>query len=698
MKKMILFVLLLIPTLCFPQEKDSLKYETEELVITGTRTYEKIIDIPYSIFRVDRKELSYGKKVSAKDVLMDVPGLFLQSRFGSNDIRVSIRGFGMRSNTGVRGIRILQDGIPESEPDGETTIDAVDFTSLGGVEVVKGNLSSLYANAPGGVVNFLSDMYFTKNFLTSANQIGKYGFLQNGFKFGLKNTDNRFFTSYFYRTLDGFRKHSFEDQHLINSVYEGYIGTRTVISVHGNYVNSFTRLPGSLTIDEFNSDPFQSNPLAVSQNFRKKTEKGRLAVKYRTSFGKNFNNEIELTGYGGMKELMKADIDFVSYSTRYSIGTLLRFTNRSMIFDRGNIFSCGMDYAYQNGPVTDFPNLGGNRDINVQNHYNSSLSNLGFYFFEQFNLYENKSDLFISTRFDKNVFSRENYIPYGYTDTFRVFQKFTPKIALNYKLTKSIALYTSYGFGFDIPALSELNNTPVSTNIKYTLNPDLDAQQSNNFELGIKGNVLNPKSEFMRKLFFEVTFFNYKLKDEIVPFIINNIAYFRNAAKTNRLGLECGVMSEPFEGIEVTVNYTRTNFKYDEYFTTIYGPSGNTVENYSGNFVPAVPQNIFNFILNFEFEISEKISGLLQWDCDYITKMYVDDKNSQSTPSFFWGNTMGGITFDYDNFRVLFYAGIHNIFDKRYAGYVNTNDFYGRFYSMGEPRNFYTGLNLSWKY
>jgi len=85
------------------------------------------------VFRVDKNELAYGRKESAKDVLADVPGLFLQSRYGNQDLRISIRGFGTRSNTGIRGVRILQDGIPESEPDGETVIDAVDFNSLGGV-------------------------------------------------------------------------------------------------------------------------------------------------------------------------------------------------------------------------------------------------------------------------------------------------------------------------------------------------------------------------------------------------------------------------------------------------------------------------------------------------------------------------------------------------------------------------------------
>ena len=70
------------------EESDTTKkYEIQEVVITGTRTLKKIIDIPYSVFRVDPKEMVFGRDLNAKDILQDVPGLFLQTRFGS-DVRI----------------------------------------------------------------------------------------------------------------------------------------------------------------------------------------------------------------------------------------------------------------------------------------------------------------------------------------------------------------------------------------------------------------------------------------------------------------------------------------------------------------------------------------------------------------------------------------------------------------------------------
>jgi iron complex outermembrane receptor protein len=682
-----------------PQEvdkKDSLKYEIQEVTILGTRTTEKIIDLPFSVFRVDKNELAYGRKESAKDVLADVPGLFLQSRYGNQDLRISIRGFGTRSNSGIRGIRILQDGIPESEPDGETVIDAVDFNSLGGVEVVKGNLSSLYANAPGGVINFVSDLYFPQDFSTVINQVGKFGYRQNGFKLGLKNENSRFLLSYNYRNLDGFRQHSQEYQHLVNAVYEGYMG-RATLTVLGNYVDGLIKLPGSLTNEEFLADPFQANPLALSFDFKRITKKGRVGVRYKYEFDEADKNEIEVTGYGSIKELEQADNLFYTLETRYSLGSFLRYTNRSELFDRNNIFTCGMDYAFQSGPISEFDNIHGNKGISVQNEYSESLSNVGFYFMNHLNVVPDKFDFFLSGRLDRNVYSKDIFIPFGFTDTTRIFQKFAPKIALNYKLSPSVALYTSYGVGFDFPALTEFANTPISSNIKYSLNPDLNVQQSGNFEFGIKGNLINPGEEFMRKLFFEFTFFDYVIKDEIVPFIISQTTYFRNAAKTNRLGIEAGIKSEPLEGFELTLNYTITDFKYLNYNAIIFTPTGTENADYTGNYVPSVPTSIFNFILNYEFEFSDNISGLLQLDCDYISSMWVNDMNSEKASPYFLGNVMVGMNYSFNKFNAVLYIGAENIFDKRYSGFININDYNGQYYETGEPRNFYSGLNISYK-
>jgi iron complex outermembrane recepter protein len=696
-----LVIFFTLPSTLFAQEEeefnDTTKYKIQEVTVVGTRSEEKIIDIPYSVFRVDSKELSYGRKVSARDVLADVPGLFLQNRYGNNDIRVSIRGFGTRSSTGIRGIRILQDGIPESEPDGESVIDAIDFTSLGGVEVVKGNLSSLYANSPGGLINFVTDRYFKEDYIGTANQFGSFGLRQSGLKVGIKNNDQRLFITYKYRNLDGYRKHSSEYQHQLNTIFEAFIGTKSTLSIHANFVDGLNRIPGSLTKEQFETDPFMADPLAISQDYKRITKKGRIAGKYITHLGDSQKYEIEIIGFGGIKELEKTDNDFYTLTTRYSLGGYARFTVKEDLYEHKNIFTIGSDYAFQSGPITQFENFSGNKGISVQNEYNESLSNIGFYMLEHFNIINEKLDLFLSSRFDDNLFARNNYIPFGFTDTTRTMRGLSPKIGLNYKVTPTIALYSSYGLSYDYPALSEVSNNPFSSNSSYTINPDLEPQKSNNFEFGIKGNLVDKKSEFMRKIFFEVTYFNYFIKDEIVPFVINLKTYFKNAPRTRRIGIEVGFMSEPFEEVELTVNYTFTNFYYENFVTENFTPSGTVIVDYTNNKVPSVPKHIFNFIFVKELELSEDISGLIIWDCDYIADMYVNDANSEKSNGYFYGNFMAGLTYSNDFLYVTGFFGMNNIFDKRFTSFININDFYGKYYETGEPQTFYAGLNFNYK-
>lgn len=706
MKTLILILLFLSANIVFAQdeedeERDSTKYEIEELTITGTRTTKKIIDIPYSIFRVDKKELSYGKKVSAKDLLQDVPGLFLQNRYGGSDLRISLRGYGTRSNTGIRGIRILQDNIPVSEADGQTVADEIDFNSLGGVEVVKGNVSSLYANAPGGVINFLSDLYFPQSFVRTINQYGKFGMKQTNERVGVKTDNFRYTLSYNYKNIEGYRPHSTEFSHLVNSVFESYLGTRATLTILGSFVKSFNRFPGSLTAQEYNENHLQAYIGAVNQDYKRFTNKGRVAVRYKSYIGKGQDNELEVTGFGSIKNLESTDLTTYSILNRYSAGSFLRFRNKGKLLGRNNDFNIGLDYAYQSGPITEFENLGGQKGSAIMSEIEDNIGNLGVYFYDQINIYKNKLDLYVSGRYDKFVYARNSLQYIGLRDTSRVFEQFTPKIALNFKIAKHVALYTSYGLGFDVPSASELNNNFFTSNGGFTtLNPDVKPQKSNNFEIGIKGDLKNKKKgEWLRKAFFDITFFNYKIKDDLVPFIIGSKTYFRNAAKTTRTGVEIGVKTEPVEHVDLIVNYIYTNFKYDEYDALVYDSTQTlSHQNYSGNMMPSYPNHILNLIFEYEYRIGKNINGLLQFDCDYITKMYVDDKNSIATSPYFYSNPMVGINISLNKFNVLGFAGVNNIFNKKYVGFVNINDYYGRYFEPGEPRNIFGGINISYKF
>src|SRR5262249_8319554 len=116
------------------------------------------LDLPYAITSLRPDSAVRGQTHTfVEQTLALLPGVTVANRTNpSQDTRISIRGFGARSQFGARSIRILRDGIPLTLPDGQTPIDYLDLESVGRVEAIRGTASALYGNASGGVLDLRS--------------------------------------------------------------------------------------------------------------------------------------------------------------------------------------------------------------------------------------------------------------------------------------------------------------------------------------------------------------------------------------------------------------------------------------------------------------------------------------------------------------------------------------------------------------
>ena len=125
------------------------------VVEVGRGAHRSPLDLPFAVTVQTPDSMRPGQRhLSLDETLWLIPGLSVSNRNNpSQDPRISIRGFGARSAFGVRGIRVLRDGIPLTLPDGQTPVDYLDLESVGRVEVMRGSASSLYGNAGGGVVD-----------------------------------------------------------------------------------------------------------------------------------------------------------------------------------------------------------------------------------------------------------------------------------------------------------------------------------------------------------------------------------------------------------------------------------------------------------------------------------------------------------------------------------------------------------------
>ncbi len=410
------------------------------------------------------------------------------------------------------------------------------------------------------------------------------------------------------------------------------------------------------------------------------------------------NNLIEITGYGTIKDLTRTAATYRIFD-RWGVGSSFKFINETKIADRRNEFSIGGDLYYQSGPISEFNNIGGIKGDKLELLTDETISNVGIYFLDQIPIIKGKMNLLFTGRYDRVIVGADDLLA-SFRDTSRMFDKFTPKVALNFKFNSRVALYGSFGLGFDSPANNELDNFPFSSDGGLKLiNPDVNPQSSKNFELGFKGDLPNRNSKLFRTTFFDLTFFTTKVDDAIIPFTVDGDAYYRNAATVNRTGFEAGINTEVAAGLDLKGAYTYSNFKYDNYIARTIDSKGQiTDDNYSGNVEPANPDHLISGELSYQYNFKRNYSVFVKTNIMNVSSMFVNDKNVDSlkTEAYTLLGAQLGINANFNNFQLLAYAGLNNIADEKYVSFVQVNSDRQEFYESGPRRNFFGGINLSY--
>ncbi|MEN7341655.1 MAG: TonB-dependent receptor plug domain-containing protein, partial [Pseudomonadota bacterium] len=184
--------------------------DIDEITVTATRIERPLSRLPFSADVVTRDNIASAQPLLGLDEsLQQVPGLQMQNRFNfAQDLRISMRGFGARAAFGIRGIRIIVDGIPETLPDGQSGVDGIDLGSAQRIEVLRGGASAIYGNAGGGVI--LVDSRTGSDVFTSevALAAGADGYQRVEANAAGPVGDWRYFAALSNLTIDGFRDHS----------------------------------------------------------------------------------------------------------------------------------------------------------------------------------------------------------------------------------------------------------------------------------------------------------------------------------------------------------------------------------------------------------------------------------------------------------------------------------------------------------
>src|SRR5687768_6963679 len=258
--------------------------QEDVVVITATRAPRPSLEIPASVDRLYADEIREGRaQVNLSESMGRVPGIVVQNRQNyAQDLQISSRGFGARAAFGVRGIRLIADGIPATMPDGQGQAATFALGSAQSIEVLRGPFSSLYGNSAGGVIVLETEDPPQTPFVEADLMAGSYDSWRAAARFGGYHglLDASRFES------DGYRDHSAVRRDHFNLKFKYPLTADTSLTLVGNQLRQpQTQDPLGLTRAQFEQNPRQVTPQAIQFNTRKTVYQEQLggALTHRLS-------------------------------------------------------------------------------------------------------------------------------------------------------------------------------------------------------------------------------------------------------------------------------------------------------------------------------------------------------------------------------------------------------------------------------
>ena len=325
----------------------------EGVRVTATREGPRApIELPYAITLTRPDSLAALRRQGVDELLFAVPGVALANRQNpAQDPRVSIRGFGARSAFGVRGVRVLHDGVPITLPDGQTPVDVVDVEGADRVELERGSASSLYGNAAGGVIDVRSAPPSALPIAPFARVLGG-GSVPTITAAGAGGTLGSLgYTSSVTRIVGrGYRDYS--DQRatraalrLLRPHTEGSALPSLTIAARLSDVDR-AQSPGALTRAQMDSAPQMADPLSVRKQAGKTVKQGDLALTVTQPLGAR--TSLDATVYGSVRTLDNPLTFNVVHVGRSSGGVTTRLSSTGSLGSHAVRLSAGGDFQWQN--------------------------------------------------------------------------------------------------------------------------------------------------------------------------------------------------------------------------------------------------------------------------------------------------------------------------------------------------------------
>ena len=652
-----ILTLLLSQTNVFAIKSDTLNLEEVDLksaLINQSNPALTVSEISYDEYQI--------KPVNFQDAIDFSAGLWItNSENQAQDNRMAIRGFGARSAFGIRGLKIILDGVPLTTPDGQSQVDNIPSQLIENVEIMKSLSSTRYGNASGGVVIIKTFSNLADKYVVEAGY-GSYGYKNIKGTYSTNSEKSSTILNISQVENDGYRDHS---SYLNKSLFFKHARKLQNMNLKFNllYFDSpYAFDPGGLNIESVEENRSQArdrNVLYNSQESIKQIQTG-VVLDWDTKLGE-VNSNIYYSNRDFVGLLPFTNGGYVELNRDFS-GVEINIKDKSQNFE----WMVGTSIQDQKDDRKRFENNEGEKGAITLDQIESFRS-YGAFALASYNK-ENYS-IQSGVRFDLHEISLDDNIGIDqqYVEYSKSLKAFSPNVGFIYNLNKNDEVYINYGKSYETPSLSELSANPNGVGFNGDLNP----MNSSGFDLGFRNKSQN--------LSYSITAFYIKTKDEIVRYELEGFEgmnFYRNLGTSKRIGTEMEVSYNLGNSGVLNASYTQAKYEFKN-------------QEVSGD-LPGIPKS--NFALKWLYGYKDFD---LKLDLKYVNSLYADNNNEVKVPSYLLSNIALKNKFNFKGF--LLEVGLHlrNLLNEKYYDNIRTNAFGNRFYEPASLRSFILSIKTT---
>jgi iron complex outermembrane receptor protein len=659
-----------------------------DVVVSASRSEQRSFDAPAAVQAIDRATIeSAGPQVNLSESLNRVPGLTILNRQNyAQDLQVSIRGFGARSPFGIRGIRLLVDGIPATTPDGQGQGSSISLTSTDRLEVLRGPLAQMYGNSAGGVIQaFTRDAPEQAEF-SSQLYTGSYNMQRTDWQYAGRVGGVGLVADYSTFDTDGYRDNSKTERKQFNGKLSFDASEKTRVNVVFNQFDMpLAQDPAGLTAAQLAANPEQAGTNTRSAQVRKITRQNQLG----TSLKHVLDSDSALTAraYYGQREntQYQANSFWVGLDRAY-YGAGVQYNQQTRIAGKPVAWVAGYEYDFSKERRQGGASPGGEKTPGSLNRDEDNQATNSDWFVQATTLASDQLSVVTGLRSSSVQFkSQDDYLSNGNGSGEVSYRATNPVLGLTYHASEQLNLYANYGKGFETPTLAEVAYTGAGA---PSFNTAIRASRSQHYELGAKW----APSAGSR---LDATLFKVDSTDEIVVAVSSGgSTAYKNAPGTTRTGWELSGSNWLTPHLRATLAASRIDATFSQTFTS------GTTRVAAGNNIPGIPQSfLFSELLwtGQKMNASQPAKALGSQAGIELTKagrLYANDTNTASAEGYTTLNLKASHGWAVGAGSLTAYARIDNLSDKQYVGSVIVNQAASQFYEPAPGRNWTLGLRL----